>query len=92
MAVPLTWASSSGCIPVCAAIWAPGVLGRTPGASSIRCSIQWWQVSQLHTSGPVLKMLISILWPHDLGRGCGLWLGHASGCSFGHASPLPPLV
>ena len=76
MAVLLTWASSSGRIPACVAIWAPGVLGRTPGASSVGCPIQWWQVSRLQTSGPGPQMPISILRPHDPGQGCGLWLGH----------------
>ena len=64
MAVPLTWASSSGHILVCVAIWAQGVPGRTPGASSVGCPIQWWQVSWLQTSGPGPQMPISILWPH----------------------------
>ena len=67
MAVPLTWASSSGCISACVVIWAPEVPGRTPGASSVGCPIQWWQVSRLQTSWPGPQMLISILQPHDLG-------------------------
>ena len=73
MAAPHAQASWSERTQLCAAIWAPGVLGMTPVASSAQCPIQLWQVSRLQTSGPGPRMLKDSSPPRDQGRGCGRW-------------------